>query len=209
MPKYKLTYFDLRGRAEPTRLLFIVAGIQFEDERIGQEQWKAIKHKVPGNSLPFLSIDGVVVSQSMTINRHLARIFGLDGESLSQKLKVDEIVEYLVAMKNKMVELPMMSDDPRTQARAEEILKSFKDLMMKACTFIEAQIQRNMKEGNGFAVGNRLTFADIMIFEAFENILATNINALDKCVGIVKCRSKVANMPRIKDYLSKRKYTSF
>lgn len=130
----------------------------------------------------------------------------------------------------------------RTQARAEEILKSFKDLMMKACTFIEAQIQRNMKEGNGFAVGNRvsllrssktinpdyaikkfdliwhlrsyilvfqLTFADIMIFEAFENILATNINALDKCVGIVKCRSKVANMPRIKDYLSKRKYTSF
>lgn len=209
MPKYKLTYFDLRGRAEPTRLLFIVAGVQFEDERIGQEQWKAIKHKVPGNSLPFLSVDGVVVSQSMTINRHLARIFGLDGESLSQKLKVDEIVEYLVAMKNKMVELPMMSDDPRTQARAEEILKSFKDLMTKACTFIEAQIQRNMKEGNGFAVGNRLTFADIMIFEAFENILATNINALDKCVGIVKCRSKVANMPRIKDYLSKRKYTSF
>lgn len=130
----------------------------------------------------------------------------------------------------------------RTQARAEEILKSFKDLMMKACTFIEAQIQRNMKEGNGFAVGNRvsllrssktinpdyaikkfdliwhlrsfllvfqLTFADIMIIEAFENSLATNINALDKCVGIVKCRSKVANMPRIKDYLSIRKYTSF
>lgn len=209
MPKYKLTYFDLRGRAEPTRLLFTVAGVQFEDERIGQEQWKAIKHKVPGNSLPFLSIDGVIVSQSMAINRHLARIFGLDGESLSQKIKVDEIVEYLVAIKNKMVELPMMSDDPRTQARAEEILKSFKELMMKACTFIEAQIQRNMKEGNGFAVGNRLTFADVMIFEAFENILATNNNALEKCVGIMKCRSKVANMPRIKDYLSKRKCTSF
>lgn len=130
----------------------------------------------------------------------------------------------------------------RTQARAEEILKSFKELMMKACTFIEAQIQRNMKEGNGFAVGNRvslfrsfktinsdfaikkfdliwhwrsfllvfqLTFADIMIFEAFENILATNNKALEKCVGIMKCRSKVANMPRIKDYLSKRKCTSF
>lgn len=32
--------------------------------------------EVPGNSLPFLSVDGVVVSQSMTINRHLARVFG-------------------------------------------------------------------------------------------------------------------------------------
>ncbi|XP_022345613.2 glutathione S-transferase-like [Crassostrea virginica] len=209
MPKYKLTYFDLRGRAETTRLLFTVSGVAFEDERIGQEQWRSIKHKIPGNSLPFLSIDGFLISQSMAINRHLARTFGLDGETLSQKARVDEIVEYLVAMKNKMAELPMMSDDPRTHEKAQEILKSFQELMMKACTFIEAQIQINMKEGNGFAVGNRLTIADIMIFEAFESILATNSKALDKCVGITKCRSKVANMPRIKDYLSKRKFTSF
>lgn len=53
----------------------------------------------------------------------------------------------------------------RTQARAEEILKSFKELMMKACTFIEAQIQRNMKEGNGFAVGNRVS-----LFRSFKTI---------------------------------------
>lgn len=55
----------------------------------------------------------------------------------------------------------------------------------------------------------QLTVADIMIFEAFENILATNGNALDKCMGIMKCRAKVADMPRIKEYLSKRKQTSF
>ena len=41
---------------------------------------------------------------------------GLDGETLSQKARVDEIVEYLVAMKNKMAELPMMSDDPVRQS---------------------------------------------------------------------------------------------
>ncbi|XP_061198288.1 glutathione S-transferase-like [Saccostrea echinata] len=209
MPKYKLTYFDLRGRAEPTRLLFTVAGVSFEDERIRKEQWTAIKDKTPGNSLPVLSVDGFLISQSMAINRHLARTFGLDGETLSQKVKVDEIVECLVEMKNKMAELPMLSEDPRKQEWARQILKSFQELMVKACTFIEAQIQKNMKEGKGFAVGNRLTFADIMIFEAFENILATNSNALDKCLGIMKCRAKVANMPRIKEYLSKRQHTNF
>lgn len=36
---------------------------------------------------------------------------GLDGETLSLKVKVDEIVEYLLEMKNKMAEMPMMSDD--------------------------------------------------------------------------------------------------
>ncbi|XP_048767149.1 glutathione S-transferase-like isoform X3 [Ostrea edulis] len=165
--------------------------------------------EVPGNALPILSVDGFLVTQSTAIIRHLARIFGLDGETLSLKVKVDEIVEYLLEMKNKMAEMPMMSDDSRTQEKAMEIMKSFKELMMKACTFIEAQIQKNMKQGNGFAVGNRLTVADIMIFEAFENILATNGNALDKCMGIMKCRAKVADMPRIKEYLSKRKQTSF
>lgn len=45
----------------------------------------------------------------------------------------------------------------RTQEKAMEIMKSFKELMMKACTFIEAQIQKNMKQGNGFAVGNRVS----------------------------------------------------
>ena len=43
-------------------------------------------------------------------------LIGLDGETLSQKARVDEIVEYLVAMKNKMAELPMMSDDPVRQS---------------------------------------------------------------------------------------------
>ena len=32
--------------------------------------------EIPGNSLPFLSIDGFLISQSMAINRHLARTFG-------------------------------------------------------------------------------------------------------------------------------------
>ncbi|XP_062590425.1 glutathione S-transferase-like [Saccostrea cucullata] len=209
MPKYKLTYFDLRGRAEPIRLLFTVAGVSFEDERIRKEQWIAIKDETPGNALPVLCVDGFIISQSMAINRHLARTFGLDGETLSQKVKVDEIVEYLVEMKNKMAELPMLSEDPRKQEWARQVMKSFQEFMVKACTFIESQIQKNMKEGKGFAVGNRLTLADIMIFEAFENILATNGNALDKCSGITKCRAKVANMPRIKEYLSQRQHTNF
>ena len=40
MPKYVLTYFNFRARAELARLLFAVGGVEFEDERVTQvEDW--------------------------------------------------------------------------------------------------------------------------------------------------------------------------
>lgn len=46
-PKYVLIYFDVRGRGEPTRLLFKAAGVEFEDRRLSFEEWgKAEKEKL-------------------------------------------------------------------------------------------------------------------------------------------------------------------
>ena len=39
MPSYKLIYLDLRGLAEPIRLTFKYAGVEFEDVRIPLEEW--------------------------------------------------------------------------------------------------------------------------------------------------------------------------
>ena len=40
---YKVTYFDVRGRAEVVRLLLAAAGQKFEDERIDPKQWLSLK----------------------------------------------------------------------------------------------------------------------------------------------------------------------
>lgn len=42
-PKYKLTYFNLKGLAESIRILFSYGGIQYEDNRIDRANWAAFK----------------------------------------------------------------------------------------------------------------------------------------------------------------------
>ena len=42
-PKIKLTYFNLEGRAELTRMILAQAGVEFEDVRLKREEWLAMK----------------------------------------------------------------------------------------------------------------------------------------------------------------------
>lgn len=45
---YKLTYFDIKARGEPTRLVFAYAGVDYEDIRISYEnlaeEWTPVKN---------------------------------------------------------------------------------------------------------------------------------------------------------------------
>ena len=42
-PKYKLIYFNSRGRAEPVRMLFAHCGVEYEDKRVTTDEWKEMK----------------------------------------------------------------------------------------------------------------------------------------------------------------------
>merc|ERR1712020_865342 len=94
--KIKLTYFNLRGRAEPSRLILAQAGVDYEDHRIEKEEWPALKPKTPCGQLPVLSYNGTEIGQSITIARFLAKEFGLAGKTKLEEARADMIVDCIV-----------------------------------------------------------------------------------------------------------------
>ncbi|GMS85899.1 hypothetical protein PENTCL1PPCAC_8074 [Pristionchus entomophagus] len=76
MPHYKLTYFDLRAKGEPIRMMFAIAGVPLEETRVTEEEWLEIKKNFPFEALPVLEVDGVQVAQTLAILRYIARETG-------------------------------------------------------------------------------------------------------------------------------------
>ncbi len=73
-PYYKLTYFDIRGRAEFIRWILAVASQPYVDNRVDMNDWQALKPKTPFGQLPvleFLDQDGnlVELAQSLAIGK--------------------------------------------------------------------------------------------------------------------------------------------
>ena len=71
MVHYKFNYFNLRGRGEIIRLIFVAAGQEFEDHRIEREDWPKFKPNAPFGQVPYLEVkDGAnsfALSQSVAI----------------------------------------------------------------------------------------------------------------------------------------------
>ena len=63
MPTYKLHYFNVKGAAEPIRLIFAQAGVKYEDVRLSQEEWAEFKPKTPYSVMPVLDVDGKNLSE--------------------------------------------------------------------------------------------------------------------------------------------------
>ena len=81
MSSYTLNYFNGRGRAELTRLIFAAAGAKFTDKRIEFADWPALKEKSPLGQMPYLEVDDHKLPQSIAIARFIAREHGLAGST--------------------------------------------------------------------------------------------------------------------------------
>lgn len=99
-PALKLTYLDIPGLGEKIRLTLMIAGLPFEDERIGYEEVarRRATGELPFGQVPVLQIDGrQTFAQSNAILRYIGREAGLYPLGVDQ-LRCDAVLEALMQL---------------------------------------------------------------------------------------------------------------
>ncbi|XP_022087462.1 S-crystallin SL11-like [Acanthaster planci] len=204
MPSYKLTYFDVRGRAETIRMLFAVAGQKFEDVRITEEQWPETKKKVPLGALPVLEIDGKQLIQSKAIASYLAREFGFYGANSWESAKIDEISGAVEDIWLPYVRIIISSDDK--SKKDAEMKKHFEEKAPVFLRFLEDQLCKN-NEGDGFFVGKKISMADLNFHTSIESLETTSLLGLEKYPKLTALKARISAHDKLAPYLAKRAKT--
>jgi len=204
MPKYKLYYFNGRGRAEVTRLVFAQAGMDYEDIRLDQDEWLDFKPKTPFGHMPVLEVDGALLADSKAIPRFIATEAGLCGKDATEAALTDSIMYRVLEVIEMVIKKYMSPTQAEKDAGAKELEEKLPTALEKLTKFL-----CNNRRGTGFFIGENVTLADICFFAYFDTLVNLQPNVLDGHPKLKALFHRVGELPRIKDWIEKRPQTSF
>jgi len=202
---YKLYYFDARGAAEVSRLLFAQAGVTFEDAR--QKDWPALKAEMPYGQMPVLEIDGEKFAESKAIDRFLARSFNLYGSgSAIDALRIDMICEAFVDIVASLGVIRRAKEEEKK----EKFAAFFKNDLPKWLGNLTDVLKKN-NGGKTFFVGDTVSLADIHAFSTLWTLTQHEgqSNALDNFPEVKALFARVAALPNIAKWVAVRPVTQF
>jgi glutathione S-transferase len=181
----KLTYFNIPGRGEATRLALAIGGIAFTDERIAFSDWPALKSTTPWGSLPQLTLSsGDVVAQQRSMLRLVGKETGLYPTDDSIKAaNIDSLMDACEDVGTKCNDTGRGLPKEEKEAARTKCIEKDGDvygILQRIEAFIE------QKGSNGYAVGgSALTIADLYIFTNCGTLVSglydgIPLDALDK-----------------------------
>lgn len=202
-PKYKLLYFNSRGRAEPIRMIFAHCDVDFEDKRLTPDEWKEMKPSIPFNQLPALEVDGkVIVGQSMAIARYVARENGLAGKNNLDAAVADMYVDCTSDLIMKCIPMFYEKDEEK---KAEIKAK----LASETLPEFAAKFEKSLKDNGGkFFVGDELTYADICVaytMDMLGNWISNDWK--ENAPELAAFMGRINELPKIKKWIETRPQT--
>ncbi|XP_036381790.1 hematopoietic prostaglandin D synthase-like [Megalops cyprinoides] len=199
MQPYKLTYFNMRGRAELSRYILAYAGIPFKDQRVEWKDWPSIKPSFPLEQLPVLEVEGGLLNQSLAIARFLAKEAGLAGQGRLQEAQADAIVD---SLNDFTLMIPWREEDQ--QLKKQKIDGLFDVHAPKLLGYLEKQLG-----DREWLVGDAVTWADL-----YWHVCSTTFSVLrpgfsDPHPRLCALLQRVGGLPGLDHWLQTRPKTEF
>ena len=169
MSDITLHYFDLHARAETLRMIFVFAGVEFNDHRVPFEDWANLK----GNNfaefgqLPVLEIDGEKLVQSQSMVRYVCQKYGYYPSDLKEVYQVESICDLKEDLFRGLIPLIFKKE-------TENLEKYYSESAPHILAYLNKRLEKN-NDGNGFFVGDGVSMADFQAFEiVYDYFLAPN-----------------------------------
>ncbi|GAM20371.1 hypothetical protein SAMD00019534_035460 [Acytostelium subglobosum LB1] len=192
-----LYYFDARARAETSRLLFVYSGAKFNDNRSGFPLAEDVRAKTPFGQVPFLEDGETQLAQSIAIESYLAEKFQLAGSSPTERA---EVLQFALVPGDFYAPYFAAKDDAANLKFKEETAPKF-------FSKLEAVL---IKKGGEHFVGNKLTWADISIFNLIDFFHQQHSNLVAAVLPfptLLAFHKRVAAIPQFAEYLKNRPIT--
>ncbi|XP_054163618.1 glutathione S-transferase-like [Oppia nitens] len=194
-----LGYWNVRGLGEPIRLLLAYTGTEYEDKRYtlgaapeyDRTEWINDKQSL-GLDFPNLPyyIDGdLKLSQSLAINRYIARKNNLNGQSDEEKLRVDLVEQQLVDLN---IGITRIVYDPNYETLKVDWLKNLPNNLQLLSQFLGDR---------PFLAGESVTYVDFIAYELLEKLNALVPEEVSKVDNLKKFGDRVRSLPQIANYL--------
>lgn len=166
MNELSLLYFDIDGgRAEPIRLALHFGQIEFDDVRFPMKSFPEVKATTPFGQVPTLTVNGQVITQTNAILRFVGQQVGLYPDDLMKALLVDEVLDVVEDMIDKMVATFGMKGEALESARASLLEGPYR-------RYLEWMSDRLVAQGEGFFAGTELSIADLKTWVWLKTLMS-------------------------------------
>lgn len=204
MTSYKLTYFDFDGgRAEPIRIAFHAAGLEFEDHRISFPEFGEMRRTTRFSSVPVLEIDGAAITQSNALCRYIGKMADLYPEDDLQALYCDEAMGAIEDLLHYVVQTFGLEGEELKAAR-EKLVDGWLSVYLKG---LQALLTRG---GGDFFADNRMTVADLKVYMQTKSLLSGTLDHVPVDIvqrlapGLVAHVERIEKDPRVVAYYASR-----
>jgi glutathione S-transferase len=179
MEKPKLIYFDAAvSRGEECRLALHLAGIDFDDLRVKQADWPAMKESMPYGALPVLELPGCAsLAQSNAILVLIGRRYGLHPADECEAARHEGMMQHVEDLRAAVAPTIRMADSEKKAAR-EALVAGFLPAWAKWAErnigtelFFGARHQRRRPQAHGvrWFLGGKVDFIPAAIFGAYPS----------------------------------------